>query len=153
MPTFVRSALHTLHDPWSFFIYFLNCLVSKCSLRGYVLCVPSGSNKATLRCYTSICDGIIYNNDAIVIMALYSRRDLHSLCSETKTCLPCLAWCHSHLCPLLCPELAPRWPPRPSPSVFTQPLTRGHAIPPCLAKHPIFTIQNGSLDLKGVLRT
>ena len=41
------------------FFYSLYFLVSKCSLGVCVLCVPCGSSKATLRCYTSICDGII----------------------------------------------------------------------------------------------
>ena len=53
----VWSALHSPDDP-PFFV-FLYFLLSKFAVGQCVLWVLCGPSKATVRCYTSICDGII----------------------------------------------------------------------------------------------
>ena len=56
---FVRPALHTADDPPFFVFYIFSCVFVFC----VVLCVflfLCGSSKATLRCYTSICDDFIF---------------------------------------------------------------------------------------------
>ena len=60
----VRSALHSADDP----PFLCSCpfLVSMFAVGPYVLWVLCGPSKATARCYTSICDGIISNGATAV---------------------------------------------------------------------------------------